>query len=459
MITRGRSARKGVAAPGFRKASFWELFVYEARYLTSTGYKVDAGISLGTLGVGLAIAVSNLVRTISGPYRVASILLVLYGAAMLLRSFVQFVVKYLRLERLTETDNHVTEDVVGNLRLSPEEDGAEYEVVAVADRHDAYLRSQAVDCYLFENSDRVLIRRDRDCADAVRERIRNDVAVNAKILRSTFKQARLNRRMFRNERKIGLDSTPVAGGTEVACFETDYFSARLTNERARFDYCDSQDLAVSRAHEEFPAAEFHRNRPAVLQELRRTRFSNNIGVSVLAITSDGELVLWKQRDRAMQSGNLIVPTGSGSVDYDDLRRSTNLRELLTTAMLRELREETTRSKGVMPDADDFAEVRILGYFRWLGRGGKPDFVGVARLDAPSKSLRPNLSEVVAADSRDFPTVWRAQSASDLSASIKTLLDEKAPRLSLPLVANLRALDFAMRSQPAEMTTLLWPGTS
>jgi hypothetical protein len=113
-----------------------------------------------------------------------------------------------------------------------------------------------------------------------------------------------------------------------------------------------------------------------------SHLSNHIGINILAITRKGQLVIQKQGAGAIINPGRLVPSSSGSLDWEDVKvvlsrvenQNCRLVDILMEGMIRELKEE-----------DGFHETNVyekwvIGYSRDLIRGGKPDFYGVCIVD-------------------------------------------------------------------------------
>jgi hypothetical protein len=90
---------------------------------------------------------------------------------------------------------------------------------------------------------------------------------------------------------------------------------------------------------------------------------NHIGMSTVAHTNDGQMVLRRQSGAAQQSRDLLAPTGSGSCDWSDwtdLSDGKLLKYLISRAMEREFREESHPLKSVLKDVA--MRTAILGFF-------------------------------------------------------------------------------------------------
>lgn len=122
-----------------------------------------------------------------------------------------------------------------------------------------------------------------------------------------------------------------------------------------------------------------------LLRLDESRLANTVGVSCLVVTSDGWIIFVVQSERNAIHPSAIAPSGSGSLDWKDVTQElkaasnnqdedSSLRDLVFRGMLREVEEET----GASSDAIDPKSWIVTSYFRWLSRGAKPEFTGLAR---------------------------------------------------------------------------------
>jgi len=124
--------------------------------------------------------------------------------------------------------------------------------------------------------------------------------------------------------------------------------------------------------------------------------NNEIGISTLGFSSDNKFIIWRQKENTQVSPNKLVPSGSGSCDYSDLKKN-SLNETIKYAMVREILEESLLKGQDPPEGDNnIKNTMILGYFRWIKRGGKPEFVGLTKLAKERGSYAANGEEVVEA---------------------------------------------------------------
>lgn len=220
---------------------------------------------------------------------------------------------------------------------------------------------------------------------------------------------------FYNTSLVGLQSDPFDGFNpeHAPVFEpTSYFEYYLTNRLC------TQIYRPKKQHEKdvnffdlYPVSE---NRLLPLGSMVNNT-ANVIGVSTIVITKDQMLLSWFQGESNQSSAGLITPTGSGSSDWSDLKEFHKIdppmpftfKNILKKGMLRELKEETTccsttdqncrtKHKNLDLSAHCFKSTMLLGAYRWLEHGAKPDFVGITRLDmeGTNRQLCPDNDEVV-----------------------------------------------------------------
>jgi hypothetical protein len=187
--------------------------------------------------------------------------------------------------------------------------------------------------------------------------------------------------------------------------------------------------------------------------LAASRLANNIGISTLAFTSDDLLLVVHQSQRNIASARLLAPSGSGTLEPDDLTAAgagASLQDVLVQGMERELCEET----GI--GIDDVLETRVIGFGRWLERGAKPEFFAVTRLkilarDVAAEKISAGEKLYTERVSKVFVDLDRLRQELDNGHSI-----EQAPSCppvirdsgSLPLIAGLRAVALSGRTRTA-----------
>jgi hypothetical protein len=184
--------------------------------------------------------------------------------------------------------------------------------------------------------------------------------------------------------------------------------------------------------------------------LQESPCSNHIGISTLAITKDGRIILTKQSPKNAQSPGLLAPSGSGSANWSDLKHTKGiLNSFLQNAMVRELREEL----GFKHFTHQQVRTIIVGFARILNRGGKPEFFGVTFLDTPAPLGKVSARERVFTEGIEEINIpitekdWQALATGDprideelkqeITQVIDTFIAKNRVRLSPSLYLNLR----------------------
>ncbi|WP_229398844.1 hypothetical protein [Micromonospora okii] len=135
----------------------------------------------------------------------------------------------------------------------------------------------------------------------------------------------------------------------------------------------------------------------------RSRLANTVGVSSLAFTTDGQLILVAQARDNVGSPGLIAPSGSGALEPRDVPQAgaaLTIGDVVRRGAERELREECHIG------AHEIGTSSIVGHGRWVSRGAMPEFCVVTLLDLTSDQVldrairlveRAYVSEVLAVD--------------------------------------------------------------
>lgn len=167
----------------------------------------------------------------------------------------------------------------------------------------------------------------------------------------------------------------VAAGSEMLMRAGDFYSALCSNELTAWVLSRSGDELRFWDRYLFDA----RGR---FTTLNASELNNGVGVSSLAITTDDTLVVTLQSSRSQTSAGLWAPSGSGALEPRDvLRDGTDpLVEAVRRGAERELMEETLIPR------ESIGRTAVIGYARWLDRGGKPEFYCVTMLTVTSAEL-------------------------------------------------------------------------
>lgn len=122
------------------------------------------------------------------------------------------------------------------------------------------------------------------------------------------------------------------------------------------------------------------------------RMANIVGITLVAITSDGPVLFVRQTARNSVLPKGLAASSSGSLDWAGGKRVRQraeavgqrvmLRDVLFEGMLRELLEELQVRRGESVEGSQY----VTGYFRWLSRGAEPEFTGVVHLNVTLADL-------------------------------------------------------------------------
>jgi 8-oxo-dGTP pyrophosphatase MutT (NUDIX family) len=156
---------------------------------------------------------------------------------------------------------------------------------------------------------------------------------------------------------------------------TDYFSTLVTNDAVNQEvYFTGRHSAIYSGR----ALCFPNSR---IPALPISDASNQVGASTLAVTSDNFLVLMRSGARSAIAKGQLSSSGSGSSDWKDLTGDFGFRSFVRRTAVRELTEEL----GISPAK--VTNFGIVGFGRFVDRGGKPEFFCLARLSASREAIK------------------------------------------------------------------------
>lgn len=253
-------------------------------------------------------------------------------------------------------------------------------------------------------------------------------------------------REFTNNQKLCMSSDITLHTRHVECHTGGYYDSFLTNQISGTTLVLKDEKHTTMSTEEiFPSLTDEENN-TYLTDITSSPMNHHIGCSTIGFTKDHMLILWVQGESNQFSGGLLNPTGSGSANAAD-GIGVDFQHAIISAMERELREESisqSHSKAVY-------ETKILGFFRWVSRGGKPEFVGITKLPEMSSSYQPNTKEVHVKKTADhlfsLPTI----------DSLPKTLDKirASGQLSVPLFMCLRELEYMYAHHKEELSDFLF----
>jgi len=230
-------------------------------------------------------------------------------------------------------------------------------------------------------------------------------------LKNAFFSALYEGKQFYNEKKFGISKEFELNDTEIFVHKTCYFDSYLTNiipGKTLMRSIDKKEKATTL--DLLPYVQLHSNK-YILEEIGESYRANEPGVTTLCIFPNDVLYLWRQNRLAMSSIGQIVATGSGSSDWKDckdyFKDKNGFRKAIIKGMQRELYEESFNKQNKHQDFHNKIDTRIIGYFRWLKKSGKSEFVGISRITDPSmlKCINPQKTEVMNGIKIDASTIY------------------------------------------------------
>jgi hypothetical protein len=424
-----------------RMQSWWDLNVFTLRTLRPPRKSVVIASTI-LMMVGIALWVSDL---LAGAW-----VAVIVGFLGIGKDVAAITIRWFTSPQGRLVKDISADELLSNVRLTADYKTQGYEIAKVPNYSDEYVvRSQDVDSFVRNND--VALRVNQELIEPVNEALRARAAVMEDALRFQYRESwgAYPARRFVNEVKTCLGQDVVANQAFIDIYRGSYFHSFLTNELVTRNVESIGSGPVHGYHgtKSFPVYPQSRE----LKRIRESKMGNHIGISTIIHTGDGQLVLWRQSAAAQQSREHLAPTGSGSCDWSDWEDLTGerlLKDLIARAMERELCEESHPLKSALSNVA--MKTAILGHYRWVRRGGKPEFVGLTKALIDSSMLKPNVQEV---DAPEFiRLVYPASTLDELRKSISELLLHKA--LSVPLWVNLMCLDEALRADTSKWAKYL-----
>ena len=195
-----------------------------------------------------------------------------------------------------------------------------------------------------------------------------------------------------DENKLCLADDLVFNGDKLdfSYYKGTYFESMLTNEMYNKVFYINSEKQFFFSQDLFLKHNQHNN---YVEEILQMGFNNHIGCSMLALTKDNNIILWKQSEESAQGAGKYVSTGSGSVDWADYEKTDKAFDAILRGMKREVIEECfgkINMKNQVTEGE-FAKyidckVQLVGFYRWYDRGGKPEFAGICRLGVNARDV-------------------------------------------------------------------------
>ncbi len=412
-------------------------------------------IAAGLVAIAIPTAAITLHSSISGNIRLAALMTALFAVGKTLWAY----------WRLRETQAKLTKSADGVLiskRTIPIPSGNDMEITALEpDETDNSLGFKVhiygdEPVFSSETIDQAIrtqdftLHEDNRKKDRVSEYIERNRINLIGIIHLKKKISEKEDTEFFNDAKFCLSRNISIKEKNAYYHQGSYFDTYLTNELS-LSVLENEGSPALDFRSSFPASRTDEGR-LTLSTLALSGMDDHVGISTLALSRDGFLIMWQQSHRAEQSQLLRVPTGSGSSDFSDLRGN-SLNLTIAYGMQREVTEETLlKKKGFKPE--EIGSTRLLGFFRWVRRGGKPEFVGITRLNLEADELWPDWTELETAPGKHFRI--SCKTSSDLTGAIERIKDW--PEMSIPLIHIIHCLESLLKSNPSYITDF-WFGAA
>jgi len=258
-------------------------------------------------------------------------------------------------------------------------------------------------------------------------------------LRKRYKESNSEHKMFFNEKKLcltySLQGNMTSEKSVAKIHKGCYYDTFLTN------ICSTKKLENNTENIVLYDGKLHYPHAGKkLKPLEISHMNNEIGISTIAFTNDNNIVIWESNERAQIQGHQLVPSGSGSADWKDREGKKTLSEVICYSMERELKEECSLLQYAESQEKKISETRIIGYWRWLNKGGKPEFCGVTKLDCGITQIHENEEEVCERDEGNYSLSDFGLDADGIVAFVDMMLAKNKTKdgdsMSLPLYMNL-----------------------
>ncbi len=359
---------------------------------------------------------------------------------------------YIKDKNIYFAESFQIQDILQTINPSNEEKIAGYRSFFMPEKNDCFFISEKANKNIMNNSHKIKLVINQKHRYEIIKKLQSESENYRDILLCKYYQSRQQGRMFFDEKKISLLTTITNETSSIEIFESSYFLSFITNDLSVVNVekrnNNLEPTLLWSAANSFPCYDFDKN--PKMKTFKGSLMSNHIGGNTLAITRSGRLILWRQGCSAQRSTGLLAPTGSGSLDLQDLdHKHLNLENLVVTGMERELLEECHKS-GNFINWGLIDKTKLIGFYRWIGKAGLPGFLGVTKLVVDVEDISPNISEVD--NPKYIQTNYPAEDITSLKDTIKLLM--KRPRmLSVPLHANLYCLSRVIQKNPQYLNFL------
>ncbi len=262
-----------------------------------------------------------------------------------------------------------------------------------------------------------------------------------------------------NENKIIFETPLDLAAKEITLGKSDYFVGMCTADlclRTGFSIGGEHD-AVLPARDRWGYQRLSDRLIAPALVNATTPASLHLGVDVVVVTRDNRMPLAVQGKHNLQSPNRIVPFATGSMDWEDIGDNTTLKSVVLSAARRELNEEWggPDHNAAASRACKSAPLQVIGMYREMLRGGKPQFVVAGRVDIDFAHMVPDAAEVVRSRHPEaVPIVESLQDVQSVASQLANGGFEDLLGPSQALFGTFHCLKMAVEHDPKIMSDLL-----
>lgn len=254
-------------------------------------------------------------------------------------------------------------------------------------------------------------------------------------------------RQFTNDKKLCLSRDVSLNSHHVVCHYGGYYDSFVTNQVSGTTLVIKDKIHTTITTEHiFPSRE-DENGTKYLYDVASSQMNDHLGCSTIGFTSDNYFLIWVQSSATQFNKNMLIPTGSGSSNASDLTNH-NLQKTVIKTMERELLEETLSDKPV-----DRSQIKtmILGFYRWVTRGGKPEFTGITKLPQTADQYKPDPRE--ARTEKSASLKFKVESINDLPQILDQI--RKRDHLSTPLYMCLYQLEEMYKNHKEKLADFMF----
>ncbi len=224
-----------------------------------------------------------------------------------------------------------------------------------------------------------------------------------KINQLKFLYAMVYNKSALNEKKYRIDDIFIKPVDEIKINKIGYYDALVTNQafrcvlRERSKGSNQLGEQIENMRKWFP---FHKEDiKYCLRPSGSNSIADSVGISTLVISSDGHPIIFYQSVGSIQNSAKLTVMGSGSADFSDiaLAKNNNFLDVVKYGMAREACEEGSivyhkDHKKIFNEA--IKNTLVIGFFRWVSRSGKPEFIGVTRINLKFDDIKADGTEVI-----------------------------------------------------------------